>query len=224
MAAWHTTASSASPRSSARRPTARPAPGPSRPAGPRTSATAPCSCPTTSATSWPRCRRWPRWPPPPARCAWGRSSSATTTATPFVLAKEAATLDVLSEGRFELSLGAGWMRSDYDEAGLHLRPPRRPGGSLRGGGQGRPGTAAHRRPVQLPRRALRGARAHPHAPARAAARAPAHHRRRGQAGAVLRGAPRRHRQHQRQPARGDGRRRDGGRRHAGAHPHEGRPG
>ena len=31
---------------------------------------------------------------------------------PFVLAKEAATLDVLSEGRFELSLGAGWMRTD----------------------------------------------------------------------------------------------------------------
>ena len=42
---------------------------------------------------------------------------------PFVLAKEAATLDVLSEGRFELSLGAGWMRSDYDEAGLSYDHP-----------------------------------------------------------------------------------------------------
>src|SRR5271165_6612768 len=42
---------------------------------------------------------------------------------PFVLAKEAATLDVLSEGRLELSLGAGWMRSDYDEAGLAYDPP-----------------------------------------------------------------------------------------------------
>ncbi|HUY65293.1 MAG TPA: TIGR03621 family F420-dependent LLM class oxidoreductase [Acidimicrobiales bacterium] len=43
---------------------------------------------------------------------------------PFVLAKEAATLDVLSEGRFELSLGAGWMRTDYEEAGLAYDPPR----------------------------------------------------------------------------------------------------
>ncbi len=43
---------------------------------------------------------------------------------PFVLAKEAATLDVLSEGRFELSLGAGWMRTDYEEAGLTYDPPK----------------------------------------------------------------------------------------------------
>lgn len=43
---------------------------------------------------------------------------------PFVLAKEAATLDVLSEGRFELSLGAGWMRTDYEEAGLTYDLPR----------------------------------------------------------------------------------------------------
>src|ERR1700733_1556749 len=42
---------------------------------------------------------------------------------PFVLAKEAATLDVLSDGRLELSLGAGWMRSDYDEAGLTYDHP-----------------------------------------------------------------------------------------------------
>jgi probable F420-dependent oxidoreductase len=43
---------------------------------------------------------------------------------PLVLAKEAATLDVLSEGRFELSLGAGWMRSDYEEAGMTYDTPR----------------------------------------------------------------------------------------------------
>jgi probable F420-dependent oxidoreductase len=43
---------------------------------------------------------------------------------PVVLAKEAATLDVLSEGRFELSLGAGWMRTDYHEAGLTYDTPR----------------------------------------------------------------------------------------------------
>jgi probable F420-dependent oxidoreductase len=43
---------------------------------------------------------------------------------PFVLAKEAATLDVLSEGRFELSLGAGWMKTDYEEAGMTYDSPR----------------------------------------------------------------------------------------------------
>src|SRR6202453_4877562 len=43
---------------------------------------------------------------------------------PLVLAKEAATLDVLSQGRFELSLGAGWMKTDYEEAGLTYDAPR----------------------------------------------------------------------------------------------------
>jgi len=42
---------------------------------------------------------------------------------PVVLAKEAATLDVLSEGRFEMSLGAGWMRTDYDQAGMQYDHP-----------------------------------------------------------------------------------------------------
>jgi probable F420-dependent oxidoreductase len=43
---------------------------------------------------------------------------------PFVLAKEAATLDVLSEGRFEMSLGAGWMKTDYEQAGITYDTPR----------------------------------------------------------------------------------------------------
>jgi probable F420-dependent oxidoreductase len=43
---------------------------------------------------------------------------------PVSLAKEAATLDVLSDGRFEMSLGAGWMRSDYEESGITYDEPR----------------------------------------------------------------------------------------------------
>ena len=37
---------------------------------------------------------------------------------PVVLAKELATIDVLSGGRLELGLGAGWMISDYEQSGI----------------------------------------------------------------------------------------------------------
>ena len=43
---------------------------------------------------------------------------------PLVLAKEIATLDVLSGGRVELGLGAGWMETDYVASGI---PYDRPG-------------------------------------------------------------------------------------------------
>lgn len=39
---------------------------------------------------------------------------------PVMVAKEAATLDVLTGGRFELGIGAGWMTSDYEAAGIPL--------------------------------------------------------------------------------------------------------
>jgi probable F420-dependent oxidoreductase len=39
---------------------------------------------------------------------------------PLMLAKEAATLDLISSGRFELGLGAGWDGSDYAETGIPL--------------------------------------------------------------------------------------------------------
>src|ERR1700674_4357736 len=42
---------------------------------------------------------------------------------PLVLAKEAATLDLLSGGRLELGLGAGWMRTDYEESGIAYDEP-----------------------------------------------------------------------------------------------------
>jgi probable F420-dependent oxidoreductase len=42
---------------------------------------------------------------------------------PVVLAKEAATLNLLSEGRFELGIGAGWLRDEYEQAGIPFDPP-----------------------------------------------------------------------------------------------------
>lgn len=42
---------------------------------------------------------------------------------PALLAKEAATLDVLSQGRFELGLGAGWAGYEYEQAGIPFDPP-----------------------------------------------------------------------------------------------------
>jgi probable F420-dependent oxidoreductase len=42
---------------------------------------------------------------------------------PAILAKEAATIDLLCDGRLELGIGAGWMRTDYDQLGLPYDPP-----------------------------------------------------------------------------------------------------
>jgi len=41
---------------------------------------------------------------------------------PLVLAKELATMDVLSDGRLEIGIGAGWMISDYEQAGMTYDP------------------------------------------------------------------------------------------------------
>ena len=42
---------------------------------------------------------------------------------PLVLAREAATIDLLSGGRFELGIGAGWNVEDYRKLGLPYDPP-----------------------------------------------------------------------------------------------------
>jgi probable F420-dependent oxidoreductase len=42
---------------------------------------------------------------------------------PVVLAKEAATLDLMSDGRLDFGLGAGWQASDYEQTGIPFNSP-----------------------------------------------------------------------------------------------------
>ncbi|MEA2530167.1 MAG: hypothetical protein QOF33_2216 [Thermomicrobiales bacterium] len=42
---------------------------------------------------------------------------------PALLAKEAAMLDVMTDGRFEFGLGAGWSKLEYDQVGIPFDPP-----------------------------------------------------------------------------------------------------
>lgn len=42
---------------------------------------------------------------------------------PVVTAMETATIDLLSDGRLELGLGAGWMTTDYETSGIPMDPP-----------------------------------------------------------------------------------------------------
>src|SRR4029450_3097264 len=52
---------------------------------------------------------------------------------PVVTAKEMATLDVLSGGRLELGIGAGWMATDYESSGIPMDAGGERGGRLGGG-------------------------------------------------------------------------------------------
>ena len=42
---------------------------------------------------------------------------------PVLLAKEAAKLDILTDGRFEFGIGAGWLTSDYEQSGIPMDAP-----------------------------------------------------------------------------------------------------
>lgn len=58
-----------------------------------------------------------------AACATSKLKVGTLVAgndfrNPVVFAKEAATIDMLSDGRFMLGLGAGWMKEDYTITGI----------------------------------------------------------------------------------------------------------
>ncbi len=43
---------------------------------------------------------------------------------PAVLARELAAIDVLSEGRLEVGVGAGWKKLDYDRSGIPMEAPK----------------------------------------------------------------------------------------------------
>ncbi|NKY85588.1 LLM class F420-dependent oxidoreductase [Nocardia veterana] len=53
----------------------------------------------------------------------GTSVLANGFRHPVVLAKDAATIDVLSRGRLELGVGAGWIKSEFEAAGLPYESP-----------------------------------------------------------------------------------------------------
>jgi probable F420-dependent oxidoreductase len=57
------------------------------------------------------------------RCTLGMNVLANDFRHPAMLAKELATLDVLSGGRVIAGIGAGWMTADYDASGIPLDRP-----------------------------------------------------------------------------------------------------
>ena len=82
------------------------------------------SCPTTSSTtiSRPPSRSRTR-PRSPTTLRVGTLVLGNDYKHPVVLAREMATLDLLSDGRLELGIGAGWMTADYEKAGIPLDRP-----------------------------------------------------------------------------------------------------
>jgi probable F420-dependent oxidoreductase len=57
------------------------------------------------------------------RVTLGTNVLANDFRHPAILAKELATLDVLSGGRLVVGLGAGWMAADYEQSGVALDRP-----------------------------------------------------------------------------------------------------
>jgi len=75
----------------------------------------------------------PQWEPVVAAAAIAAVTTTMRVGTlvlnadfrnPAILAKSAATIEILSGGRFEFGVGAGWATEDYRAAGIEMLPPR----------------------------------------------------------------------------------------------------
>src|SRR5580658_6468796 len=131
---------------------------------------------------------------------------------PLVLAKEAATVDQLSGGRLELGLGAGWMKTDYEESGIDYDAPAVRVDRFEEGVAVITGLLETEGPFSF-------SGAHYQVSAHTGTPRPV--QRRGPAGPRHRRPGGRDREHQRRPAVGDGGTGSGGQRHAGGHPAQG---
>ena len=78
-----------------------------------------------------------------SRIELGPLVACTNFHNPALLAKQAATIDEISGGRFVLGLGAGWNETEFRAFGYPVRPPHRP---LRGGVHDHPDAPARRAP------------------------------------------------------------------------------
>ncbi len=58
-----------------------------------------------------------------SRIRLGAMVGANLFRTPALVARMAATIDHVSDGRFELGIGAGWHRREHDDLGTPLLPP-----------------------------------------------------------------------------------------------------
>ncbi|HET8616590.1 MAG TPA: LLM class flavin-dependent oxidoreductase, partial [Actinomycetales bacterium] len=76
---------------------------------------------------------WPQLAPVPAMLSAAEATSSAVRVGalmfgndyrhPVVLAKEVASLDVLTDGRVEVGVGAGWNEADYRQGGFVLDRP-----------------------------------------------------------------------------------------------------
>ena len=129
---------------------------------------------------------------------------------PVLVAKEAATLDIVTGGRFEFGLGAGWMTTDYEQSGIPMDKPSVRVSRLAESlaiirAMWRDGSAT------FSRRALPGHRSRRDAGADDTGRSAAGDRRREPARSRVGRGVRRHREHRAEPQRRPHRRRGGGR-------------
>ena len=157
--------------------------------GRRISATSLCSSRTTSAISWHLCRLSARLASSTERLRLGCLVFNNGIRHPVVLAREIATLDLLSEGRVEAALGAGWLRADYDESGIAYDAPAVRVDRFEEAVVLMDAAPRNGRSRLLQREALPGQRPPPHAASGAASPPAAHHRRRWQAACAFNRRP-----------------------------------